>query len=241
MKINILSPHIDDAGYCLALTIAKCANSKMQITVINCFTVTKWAIRFVSKDINEISLLRKNEDIEFYKSYQFPINIVNLDLLDAPLRSGFIFQEKPFEEKEWQVVNSLKKYLENHLDGLLFCPLGLGNHVDHAICREAVLQLYDKMKVLFFEDLPYANRLGEAGILAHVHDLQTRLNAHLLNRTDGLHQCTINKEQAIRLYKTQLNDQICSEIIDHMNLLSGERIWGEAEVIEEFNDCLVCN
>ncbi|HSV11805.1 MAG TPA: PIG-L family deacetylase, partial [Hanamia sp.] len=175
MKINILSPHIDDAAYCLALTISKCVKCKMEITIINCFTVSKWAIRFVSKDVNEISLLRKEEDEKFYRSYGFPISILNLDLLDAPLRDGFIFQQDPFAEKEWSVVQELKTHLENHLDGILFCPLGIGDHIDHAICREAVMQLYEKIKVIFFEDLPYAFRIHEEGIFAHVKKLQESL------------------------------------------------------------------
>ncbi len=239
MKINILSPHIDDAAYCLALTIAKCAKSKMEITIINCFTVTNWAIRFVSKDINEISQLRKKEDVEFYNNYKFPITIVNLDLLDAPLRNGFIFQEKSFEETEWQVVEHLKNYLEKNSDGILFCPLGIGNHIDHAICREAVVQLYKKMHVLFFEDLPYASRISECEMMEHVKNLEERLAVKLLHEINPCENCLLNKEDLIRLYKTQISDEICAEIIAHMNAVSGERFWGESPVIGLLNKSYV--
>lgn len=241
MKINILSPHIDDAAYGLALTISRCVNSKIPVTIINCFTVTKWAIRFVSKDINEVSLLRKKEDAECYKTFNTPIDIINLDLIDAPLRNGYIFQSQPFQPNEYELVEELKKKLETSQDAILLCPLGIGNHIDHAICREAVVQLYTKMKVLFFEDLPYANRISEAEIFAQIKDLEERLKVRLVHRIDGLQNCTINKEQLIRLYKTQINDEICSEIIAHMNTLSGERLWGEAHLLEELHNSLVCN
>jgi LmbE family N-acetylglucosaminyl deacetylase len=235
MKINILSPHIDDAAYCLALTISKCVKCKMEITIINCFTVTDWAIRFVSKDKNEISLLRKKEDEQFYKSYDFPITIVNLDLLDAPLRSGFIFQENVFGEREWEMVEELKSYLENYVDGILFCPLAIGNHIDHAICREAVMQLYKKIKVIFFEDLPYAFRISKDEILAHVNDLQKNLNVKLIHQINPCEQLSFDKEQLIRIYDTQINEEICAEIIAHMNAVCGERFWGEPKVLQELN------
>jgi LmbE family N-acetylglucosaminyl deacetylase len=240
MKINILSPHIDDAAYCLALTISQCVNSGVPVTIINSFTVTKWTIVYYPGDINEISLLRKKEDADFYKCFQSSVKIINLDLHDAPLRNGYIFQYKPFEPDEWKVVHQLRNYLEKNTDGLLLCPLGIGGHIDHAICREAVMQLYHKIPVLFFEDLPYSNRVGETEIISHVKSLEERLKVELISRTDGLQNCKINKEQNIRLYKSQINDEICAEIIAHMNHLSGERLWGEAKRIEELNQVLIC-
>jgi LmbE family N-acetylglucosaminyl deacetylase len=235
MKITILSPHIDDAAFCLALTISKCVECKMEITIINCFTVTDWAIRFVAKNKNEISLMRKKEDELFYKSYQFPIKIVNLDLLDAPLRNGFIFQERAFAEKEWQVVKELKKHLNDYEDGILFCPLAIGDHIDHAICRQAVIQLYRKIKVIFFEDLPYAFRITEAEIFAHVHNLQKHLKVKLNHYINSSEQVNCDKEQLVKIYDTQINEEICAEIIAHMKAVCGERFWGEAKVLHELN------
>lgn len=234
MKITILSPHIDDAAYCLALTISKCVKCKMEITIINCFTVTDWAIRFVTKDKNEISLMRKKEDELFYKSYEFPIKIVNLELLDAPLRNGFIFKEDAFAEKEWDVVREIKMHLKNYQGEILFCPLAIGDHIDHAICREAVTQLYRKIKVIFFEDLPYANRISEEQIFAHVNELQKNLKVKLLNQITDC-DLSFNKEELLRIYDTQINEEICAEIISHMNAICGERFWGEEKVLQELN------
>jgi LmbE family N-acetylglucosaminyl deacetylase len=232
MKISILSPHIDDAAYCLALTISQLIQKRMEVTIINCFTITKWAIRYVSKDINEISLLRKKEDQEFYKCYNAPINIVNLDMHDAPLRNDYIFQFKPLEPDEWQQVEKIKNYLLEETDAILFCPLAIGNHVDHVICREAVIQLYPKIPVIFFEDLPYASRITEEQIFSEIKSIEEILGVPFVSRIEGFENCLINKEQNIRLYDTQINNQICSEIISHMNYLSGERLWGEAKFIE---------
>lgn len=232
MKIFILSPHIDDAAFGLTLTIAKLISNKIPVTIINCFTVTRWTGVFVSRDIEVVSLLRKAEDAEFNKLFNSAINIINLDLLDAPLRNGYIFQNQPFQQNELELIEDLRKLIEIHVDGLLLCPLAIGNHIDHAICREAVIGLYKKLNVIFFEDLPYAHRISEDQIPKHIKDLEEKLDVKLLNVTNSSDISTIDKRQAINVYKSQLNEEITSEIISHMKALGGERLWGEAEETE---------
>ena len=237
-KIYILSPHIDDAAFGLALTISKCANNNIPVTIINCFTVTKWtAIAVDNKEISAVSLLRKNEDAAFYKTIG-NITIINLDLTDAPLRNGYIFQQQPFQQNEIELIDELTTLLEKYVDGLLFCPLGIGNHIDHAICRAAVLKLYKKINVLFYEDLPYARRISAQQIESHIKQLEQELDVQLTNHTDGFLNCKIDKEQAIRLYKSQMNEEIASEIIAHLNHLKGERVWGEEVIIDELKSVI---
>jgi LmbE family N-acetylglucosaminyl deacetylase len=240
VKIFILSPHIDDAAYGLTLTISRLIKNQLPVTIINCFTVTKWSIFFVSKDVKEVSLVRQREDIEYNKLFDSKINIVNLDLLDAPLRNGYIFQYKPFGPGEWDVVNDLKNYLDKNIDGLLLCPLGIGDHIDHAICREAVVQLYKKMKVIFFEDLPYTARITNQAIKQHIEALQEQLKVTFTCYLNSIQNCCMDKEQAIRVYKSQLNDEICSEIVGHLHLLKGERLWGEEILINGLKSILHC-
>lgn len=233
-KIFILSPHIDDAAFGLTLTIEKFINNKVTLTIINCFTVTRWTGVFVSRDIEVVSRLRKEEDAEYNKLFNSQINIINLDLLDAPLRNGYIFQNQPFQQNELELIEDLRKLLEQQvLDGILFCPLAIGNHIDHAICREAVVKLYREFKIIFFEDLPYAQRIGEDQIHKHIHDLERQLGLDLANYTSPSENSIIDKDQAIRVYKSQLNQEICSEIVGHMNALGGERLWGENGKIKE--------
>lgn len=228
MKICILSPHIDDAAFGLTLTISKLVARKIPVTIINCFTITKWTGVFVSKEIEAVTQLRKQEDAAFNKLFNSQINIINLDLLDAPLRNGYIIQNKPFEPNEWDLVEYLKNYLEANADGILLCPLAIGSHIDHAISREAVLQVYKKMQVLFYEDLPYTYRITPAQADMHIRDLAKQLNVKLESSVNASENAVANKEQAIRLYGSQVNDEICTEIISYMKVLGGERIWGEA-------------
>nr|WP_219899071.1 hypothetical protein [Pontibacter ummariensis] len=187
-----------------------------------------------------MSLLRAQEDMAFNKVFNSALNITNLALLDAPLRNGYVLQPGPFVENELTLVEEIKSYLVANVEGLLLCPLGIGNHIDHAICREAVLELYKKFDVLFYEDLPYAYRITPKEIELHVRKLEDKLDVKLMSQVDGLQNCTIDKEQVIRLYKSQMNDEICSEIISYMNLLTGERLWGEPRVMEQLGNALNC-
>lgn len=239
MKIFILSPHIDDAAFGLTLTISELVSNNIPVTIINCFTVTKWtAIPVADKSIDAVSFLRKNEDVSFYKSFKRNINIINLDLLDAPLRNGYIFQSRPFEQNEWELIDNLGKLIEKHVDGLLFCPLAIGNHIDHAVCREAVIRLYKNTNVIFFEDLPYARRISDNQLKSHVKSLEEQLEVNFTNCIINSENSRIDKNRAIRLYESQLNEEICSEIVIHMNTLKGERLWGEEDKIEELRKVL---
>ncbi|WP_207426745.1 PIG-L family deacetylase [Pedobacter sp. SYSU D00535] len=239
LKATILSPHFDDAAYGLTLTISRLVNRNVPIKLLNCFTVTKWtAIPVESKEIEAVSRLRAREDADFNRLFGSVIQLVNLDLLDAPLRKGYIFQEKPLEADEWEVVNELKLKLEEHLDGILFCPLGIGSHIDHAICLEAVLKLYPDIRVVFYEDLPYAARISFEDITERIRELEERLGVSLVNKLNLMSNCTIDKEQAVRVYESQMNEQICSEIVAHMMDLKGERLWGESNTIAMLSDML---
>lgn len=232
MKVYILSPHIDDAAFSLALTISRFTDNNIPVTIINCFTVTKWtAIPVKNKEIEAVSRLRKNEDAKFYKKVG-DINIINLDLLDAPLRNGYIFQNQPFQQNEWELIETLKKLLEQNIDGLLLCPLAIGNHIDHAIGREAMIALYTKLDVIFFEDLPYAQRISEDQIRRHVHILEDQLEVEFSNYIISSKSRQIDKKQSISVYESQLNEEIASEIISHFNAWDGERIWGEIKNME---------
>lgn len=230
--VFILSPHIDDAAYSLAIHIAKWAEQRIPVTIINCFTNTNWTICFISKDKEEICRLRKAEDIEFNKLFDSRLKIINLDLLDAPLRCDFIFKYKDFEELEWATANEVQQAIINLVPrgSNLFCPLAIGDHIDHVICLEAIKKINRRYKISFFEDLPYSARIDETEIKDHILLLQEQLGITLLPEIAGSTGDTIDKERAVRCYRSQLNDEICAEIMLQLKRLGGERIWKQSSI-----------
>jgi LmbE family N-acetylglucosaminyl deacetylase len=237
LKAYILSPHFDDAAYGLTLTIAQLLEANVPVTIINCFTITKWtALPVEDKDVKSVSALRAKEDADFNLFFNNAINIINLDLLDAPLRNGYIFQSSSLAPGELQLVEQLTTFVQANVDGLLFCPLNIGGHIDHVICRAAVARVYADKHVLFYEDLPYASRITEEQIIDHLARLQEELKATFTSRVN-VYQPTL-KEQAIRVYKSQLTEEICSEILARMKAIKGERVWGEKQTVDQLASLL---
>lgn len=239
LKIFILSPHIDDAAFCFTLNISRFVNANLPVTLINCFTLSAFTtIDCGVKGQEKVSVLRKNEDLAYNKLFNSAINIINLDLLDAPLRNKYIHQFNQFNPAELEIIEEISNFLEANADGIIFCPLALGNHIDHTICIEAVVQLYPNKQVLFYEDLPYTARVNQDEIDNHLKNLEEKLNVKLESFTGGLSNSKIDKEQAIRVYKSQVNEEICTEIITYMKHLGGERLWGEAAIIKQLKEAL---
>nr|WP_242691789.1 PIG-L family deacetylase [Pedobacter sp. SYSU D00823] len=236
-----MSPHFDDAAYGLTLTISKLLNSDVPVKLINCFTVTRWtAIPVESKETEAISLLRAGEDQSYNALFDSKIDIVNLDLLDAPLRNNYIFRFKALAEDELALAEDLRGKLIREVEGVLLCPLSIGDHVDHVICLEAVLKLYAQLDIAFYEDLPYSARITEEQIVNHVEQVANRLQVSLIPLVNNMSNCSIDKSTAVRVYQSQMNEDIHSEILAHMENLQGERIWGEEKVLEKLKFSLGC-
>ena len=239
MKVFILSPHIDDAAFGLALTISECVRNSVEVTIINCFTISRWtAIAVDNKEISAVSRMRKKEDTIFYRSIDPSISILNLDLLDAPLRNGYIFQEQSFQQNEIELIDELHGLLQQHVHGLLFCPVGIGYHIDHAICRAAVLKSYKDQEVIFYEDLPYAERITETELTSYIQGLEDELSVSLTNDTCYINENSVKKIELIHLYKTQMNEEIANEIHRRLNTLQGERFWGEKKILTLLKEVL---
>jgi hypothetical protein len=88
----------------------------------------------------------------------------------------------------------------------LFCPSGIGGHVDHVAIRLVTAQHYDRLaplyRLAFYEDLPYASQprarlAGLAPLLRGLHGRSLRRHAWLLGDKAGI------KLSLIRLYESQ--------------------------------------
>jgi hypothetical protein len=56
------------------------------------------------------------------------------------------------EKLSWK----LKEIRDKNPEAVIFCPLGLGNHVDHIIVRDVVRNVFGN--VIYWEDFPYNQR-----------------------------------------------------------------------------------
>jgi LmbE family N-acetylglucosaminyl deacetylase len=198
--------------------------------------------------ILEVMRLRKREDASYFKAIVVPR--VDLNLLDAPLRGyGWspLVSDKAVVRRdpilEWlvplfdnlvaslvQAANSSSAQASEsgHNPGrcVMLLPLGLGGHVDHLLVREACSSLNKDHVRIYYEDLPYADRLTEDEIERAARDFDPGLKPHLFSIKTSL----ARKIEDLRLYRTQVGDKEVERVLHYANRFGEnldpcERLW----------------
>src|SRR5262245_36212862 len=86
--VTVLSPHQDDGGFSLAMTIRAAASAGNPVRIVNCFTVSDHAPFAAAVGSNEVQSIRSSEDREFVSRIGWAVEVKDLEMLDAPLRLG---------------------------------------------------------------------------------------------------------------------------------------------------------
>jgi LmbE family N-acetylglucosaminyl deacetylase len=131
LTLNIISPHRDDAALSLTSTLHGFANLSINIKIISCFTITNWA-PFVKKasTVDEISSLRRQEDLAFVKWLGKTASLYDLDMLDSPLREDCI-PAPQYGYDIWGILVHGQPKLKE-IEKLMKIPVLIKNH-DHDI------------------------------------------------------------------------------------------------------------
>jgi LmbE family N-acetylglucosaminyl deacetylase len=163
----IVSPHLDDA----ALSCGGRMLGNQAVLVLNIVSKTAWW-RFGETAAEKISSCRQAE--EGLVSRLSGAVMKEMDLPEALLRGyamGDVFLEGKKtacdEEASAQVKSGVAELAREHPLAHWFLPLGVGGHVDHLLTRDAALEALRAAPVRgthlhFYEDLPYAAKLGPA-------------------------------------------------------------------------------
>jgi LmbE family N-acetylglucosaminyl deacetylase len=116
----------------------------------------------------DIADIRRVEDERY--AYMLECSVVWLDLPDAVYR-GYEGDDQllgPVRYDDVAPYEILRREILRLEPQAVYAPLGVGNHVDHQLCREAALSLMDETpgwvmpgpgfvgRVSFYEDFPYA-------------------------------------------------------------------------------------
>ena len=136
----LISPHDDDVPFSLGGALLDARFDKGIIVTL--FSVSKCTIDDREDDVDCVTQIRKAENQQFYCALGSKIRLINSDRLDAPLRLG-IREEDVFNtelsgsEDERREAEQLRQTLElmKPKRGVLFAPLGLGEHVDHLLVQ----------------------------------------------------------------------------------------------------------
>lgn len=228
----ILSPHNDDAAFSLGGTIL--SGFFKNITLVTIFSISRENVSDDNADINYITKIRKKEDVDFFKKIKRRITKLYLDRLDAPLRlnieSNQVFRN--ISKKDNIEIKYLNKFLKQFIkkNDVLLIPLGLGGHVDHLIVQKSIIPMTQHGNAIaFYEDLPYAARLSLLEIKRTIKKIEKIYSIQLVPYIITPKLNLNNKINAIKIYKSQINNNTILNINKHSNrIINGnlaERIW----------------
>ena len=237
MKITVLSPHRDDAAFSVGLAIGTWIAAGHAVEVVNCFTKSRYCpfgdLDFVhANDLQSyVRAVRLKEDVRWSRKYARAVTLVDLNLRDAPQRLrigvGEVCSTAPVDGDE--AVGKIRRALERLVTGALLIPLGIGDHVDHVTARMAAERGWpETLPVAFYEDLPYAARVGAAeGIEGRVAGLGLGVEACFVGEGGDVEGAVRRKRELAVCYDSQVDSEVVEQIAGFCERYGGrERVWG---------------
>src|SRR5262249_12644720 len=134
----------DDGAFSLAMTIRALACAGHQVRIVNCFTVSNYAPYAAAAGSGEVGEIRRREDRDFVSRIGFGVDVVDLEMLDAPLRLQCpvaAVRRRPMRAVEDAEARRIAGALVKLKTRTLLVPAGIGGHIDHRIAREAGLRM----------------------------------------------------------------------------------------------------
>jgi LmbE family N-acetylglucosaminyl deacetylase len=208
-----LSPHFDDVCFSLGGFAARRRQGILLTFFSNSIHVathTDDTGRAMSNRLAVVSALRREEDLAFARKVGLHQVIAGLD--EATFRGrGSWDTEKSADDAvllNQRVVTAIMTAVQSRPIGprpWLFCPMGIGGHVDHVTILRIVLKNYDALQTVyrigFYEDLHYASnwrvrRAGLARFRGLVAGYRPKRSMHLIG--DVQHKLAL-----INLYRSQ--------------------------------------
>ncbi|MFI7498571.1 PIG-L deacetylase family protein [Streptomyces sp. NPDC049687] len=238
----IVSPHPDDAALALGGTVARQGGRILDVFSVE--TWTKDPYYAERPELTRHTLLA--EETVAARVLGARVELLGfVDAADRELRRDRFFTDPAwsdgFAREEPELFDAVTERLATLLDGtgLVYAPLGVGGHVDHLACREAVLELarggrLGGARLAFYEDQPYslfssaeetARKLGARLAEAGLGELRPRLRP--VDDTAAL-----TKAEALGAYRIQVRKGIIQRVRRHDARLAAdagfpaaERIW----------------
>ncbi|MCU0323185.1 MAG: PIG-L family deacetylase [Chitinophagaceae bacterium] len=227
-KIILLSPHIDDIAFSMSGFLYQLTTKGYNIFLINIFNNSIYCLpEFKTACINK---QREMEDQKFVK--QFNLNKINLNLNDSSILKHTVLSETicvPNDFRRKKVYKLFVKIFNIIKPSKIFCPIGIGGHIDHRMVKEVCLEVNYNMvqKIFFYEDLPYVYNYTPKHI-SNIIEKTTTLK--LVPQYHDISNIWLVKERSIAFYESQINQSIISSIKNYAKSLGNnrylyERFW----------------
>ena len=210
--ILVLSPHLDDAAFSVGPLLAELCD-RAKIVVATAFAKSElepagFALACqLDKGLPaeaDYMAIRRAEDIEW--SRRIGAETVHGAFAEAPHR-GYESAKELFgpvlatDKLEDALKTWFLELAQTFKPSAVLCPVGIGNHVDHFLVREAARASLDsKLPLFFFKDQPYASGLNTF----HVKDYLGNLNIWHELRMPLSKKSLVHAQFAAEAYETQI-------------------------------------
>lgn len=207
-----MSPHYDDIAFSLS--------SKIQTPgiILDVFTISNYVENESCLEENlSASEVRKNEEMIFLKSNKLKHKILNFQ--DTRMKGSPFsrYHEVPINTKlENDLLKTIYELNLKNKINTIFCPLGVGKHLDHLQLFLIIQKHYKKLKkefnVVFYAETPYIfyknNLKNRTNFLKQWLNIN-HIKSHRHTLTDGE---VISKIENLKAYRRQFPD-ISSKVI----------------------------
>ncbi len=251
-SVIVLSPHPDDGILSCGGLLRWALSQQRLAALLTIFdgnapsSVSSFAKKYFPYSSSQnIMRLRRAEDRVAaaclgvaQSSLLLPEAIFRNDLDGKPLyrKESDLFDAAAIET-EADLIQAIKpmvvNFLQTKIQPLILSPKGIGNHVDHQICREIGLYLLSKgYTVWFYEDMPYA--LAEASKRGDEPGWETILiNSSLIEFSQKIEACAYYRSQIQPLFGSEI--RMKKLLLDHARLVASEE-GSYAERVWQFKD-----
>ncbi len=241
--IVYLSPHLDDVALSCGGHVSKQTSQGKSVLIVTVTAgdppqvETSPLARTLHRrwDLSaDVISTRRQEDIAACD--RLGAAYIHLDLPDCIYRRHPVTYEPfyPSEESLFGPLNPtdglLLERLVEKLAGLvqgsqILVPLGVGNHVDHQLTRQAAEQLLPSKHIIYYEEYPYVRQEGALKAA-----LGSKIEWH--PKVIPLDEPSIRARiEAIACYRSQLssffkdNNDLERQIRNYCKEVGGERLW----------------
>ena len=226
----LLSPHADDIAYSIGgILVQKYIANATLVTVFQRSSYLPF-VETVSS-VEEAMAIRYKEDFTFAK--KLDLNYGGLGLNDTTQRGydlDLIFKLTDYRQDpdSLKIIQALHSFFDQCVEiTRLWVPLAIGNHIDHLLVLNAVLEWQTdyQPELIFYEDIPYA-------AWQDLNDIETLVHQKIKSAKPeniDVSECFEEKLENLKIYVSQVSpDDIESVKFHAQRILSGlavERIW----------------
>jgi LmbE family N-acetylglucosaminyl deacetylase len=188
------SPHLDDVVLSCGGYVSRLASAGEQVCIITAVTADAPEGTILSKQMKWRYLIWRQGSTAPFKARcsedeasaaLLNVNYEHLGLLDAVFRCDRVQKplyptinvNVPIHDEDFKCfVPDLNQKIEQVLNRwerqrvIVFCPLGIGGHVDHVLTRHVIENVCDRQNIIYYEDYPYVNKLDAEKSVNEIND-----------------------------------------------------------------------